>query len=209
MRNRDSDLVEGIQGGFETALAIPRVVQKKKVNTFLTKARSLFDDMQESPKSRRQLNMGEVLVEETQFPILRAEQDGRIVDQDGNLVDLERYGISLHDVVPETQLDETIDVDEDFNSTQNITSAQPTPFRFTAMGSTTESSDITASSQQVPQSTTNTSDASVTINSTASLVKKRKLTNKEPNSDFFEEHLLEMLDAGTQEMNIFFQQFFY
>ena len=58
-----------------------------------------------------------MLVEETQLPVLITDSHGRIVDKDGNIVDLSRYGIAVSDVVvPETQLDETIseeDVDED------------------------------------------------------------------------------------------------
>ena len=45
MKNRDSDLVEGITGGFESALPVPRVIRKNNVNKFLNKARSVFDVM--------------------------------------------------------------------------------------------------------------------------------------------------------------------
>ena len=205
MKEHGSDLVEGIPGGFETPLPIPHIKKQQKVTNFINKACGLFDTLQSQNSSQNNSTVqhAEVLAPDTQMPIIITDENGRVVDNDGNLVDLERFGVDLHNVsVPETQLlYETIDEDHlDDLDDEGLSSAQPQPSRFTTQ-TPCPSLDATQANQMVPHSTPgtrgNSAENPITIPITTSTAQKRKLLSKDTASDFFEDHLLLLMDAGT------------
>ena len=160
MSSRGSHLITGIEGGFETSLS-----RKDSANNI-------------------------ILAEDTQPPILYRDNTGKFVDDEGNTVDLTKYGVSLEGVtsVPETQFNIDEDTLDDIPCTEDdAASLVPTQ--------ATVSCNITQpTGQEVPSTSTN--DV-IEITSGESTVKKRKLMSKETESDFFEDHLIELLDAGN------------
>ena len=205
-KERGSDLVEGIAGGFETPLPVPRVVRQKKVNTFIHKARSLFDNLYTEETDNETLTQN-VLAPETQMPVLIIDEQGRVVDKEGNFVDLTRFGIELDTVaIPETQLNSTIADDDDADAidadVEIVASDQAisTPLVTQATQLSTQMSCIPERSQLVPQSDAanawapNADGPSTSTGKTMS--QKRKLMSKDTASDFLEDHMIELLDAG-------------
>ena len=114
------------------------------------------------------------------------------------MVDLTKYGVDVSSVmsVPETQLDTDDDTLDDIPSEQNGNSIT-VPTQAT-VGSSLQPgfSQLTESTQEVPISTGDNANSVIEVSSGESNAKKRKLMSKETESDFFEDHLLELLDAG-------------
>ena len=139
-----------------------------------------------------------ILVPDTQTPIIRRNSSGNFVDEEGHFVDLTKYGVDVSGVtsVAETQLDIDDDTLDGIPSAQPEASSRYVPTQAT-VGSTLQSelTQITETPQEVPAGDRN--DSVIEISSGESNTKKRKLMSKEIESDFFEDHLLELLDAGT------------
>ena len=140
-----------------------------------------------------------VLAADTQPPVLHSTSTGNFVDSEGNVVDLTKYELNVNTVttVPETQLqsdDETLD---DIPATQDDDSSL-VPTQMT-VGQTplVNCSATSQATQEVPVSKSGTSSV-IEISSGESSAKKRKLMAREAESDFFEDHLLELLDAGNK-----------
>ena len=207
MKERGSDLVEGIPGGFETPLPVPRIQRQKKVTSFLSKARGLFDSLQSQEWSTPSMHH-EVVAADTQIPVVITDDEGRVVDSQGNLIDLSQYGVDVQSLtVPDSVLDETIDDNQDDDAlddeVQLITSAQPQTSRFSTVRNcpSIATNDTAADhTQQVPQHDPPAMGRNVTADAPA--VKKRKLMTKETSSDFFEDHMIPLLDAGIYQANI-------
>ena len=131
---------------------------------------------------------------------MSVDGQGNAFDSQGNRVDLEKLGISVHTVrtVPETQPDD--ECTQDINtiaSSISVTQASGLP-------------DIPSddSIMEVAMAEDNTNDTQdevrnfasgsvISIPSGESNPKKRQLLYKETESDFLEDHLVELLDAGN------------
>ena len=132
-----------------------------------------------------------ILADDTQTPSMHRDVTGKFVDADGNIVDLTKYGVNFDAItsVPETQIsidDETLD---------DIPCSQEDPTSMVPTQATVSCSVTQQGPQQVP--TNGAPQDVIEISSGESSAKKRKLMSKEAESDFFEDHLLPLLDAGT------------
>ena len=143
-----------------------------------------------------------ILAEDTQTPVLQRTASGSFVDQEGHTTDLTKYGMDLDSVtaVPKTQNESDDEFLQDIASTQDENaSIVPTQMTFLPIP-LINCTAARQSSQEVPVSSTVTSSAKDTsvieLSSGESNAKKRKLMSHETESDFFEDYLVELLDAG-------------
>ena len=141
------------------------------------------------------------MAEDTQTTTVSVDSEGNAFDTEGNRVDLEKLGISVQTVrtVPETQMDDD-DCTQDINaivSSISVTQASGLP--------DIPSDDSIMEAAMAEDNTNDTQDEArnfasgsvITVPSCESNPKKHQLLSKETESDFLEDHLVELLDAGN------------
>ena len=144
---------------------------------------------------------GPILVEDTQesnISILTTNGNGNIVDDEGNVVDLTKYGINLG-TVAETQLTDVVnDTQDDGNGFPDLQlSSWAAPISSTVRP-TFSSGTVSRNVAVMSESSSDARDSSSTSNND----RKRRLMPKEAQSDFIEDHLLRSLDAGKTEKHL-------
>ena len=134
------------------------------------------------------------------------DTEGNAFDDEGNRVDLEKFGFAVTTVttVPESQLN-------DDNCTQDIQAIAHSISATQGSGLPDIPSDNSVIKAAIAEETqasiaiatqgniTNIPEASgsvITVPSGESNAKKHKLLSKETDSDFLEDHLLQLLDTG-------------
>ena len=146
-----------------------------------------------------------ILAEDTQPPVLHRTASGHFVDHQGHTIDLTKFGLNVSTVttVPETQDDNDDDLLDDIPVTQDDDDGSVVPTQISIPATPLVScTPARNSTQEVPAVATGNStgrDTSVIeISSGESNAKKRKLMSRETECDFFEDHLVELLDAGNE-----------
>ena len=140
------------------------------------------------------------MVADTQTTTVSVDTQGNAFDDEGNRVDLEKFGFAVTTVttVPESQLND--DSTQDIQAiAQSISAMQGSGLPDipsddsvleAAIAEETQASIATATQGNIP------SGSVTTVPSDESNAKKRKLLSKETESDLLEDHLLQVLDTG-------------
>ena len=160
----------------------------------------------------------QILVADIQTTTVSVDTQGHAFNNGGNRVDLKKFGFAVMTVttVPESQLND--DCTQDIQAiVHSISATQDSGLPDipsddsvleAANAEETQASIATATQGNIP------SGFVITVPSGESNAKKRKLPSKETESDFLEDHLLQVLNTGNFinvmcKTIVFFQQILY